>query len=287
MNRQERLQERLREQSSPCVLCPHNCRAKRACDEYGRCGVGSGARVASWGPHFGEEPELVGRGGSGTIFFSGCNLRCVFCQNYDISHRAVGDDVSTSSLVKTMLSLQGLGCANVNLVTPTHFSHEVAASVARARKDRLQIPVVYNCGGYESVATLKLLDEYVDIWMPDVKTLDERFAEKHLNAADYPTRVREALERMAAMQAENVMDGQLLKRGVLVRHLVMPDMVTDSKRILDMVAQVAPNALVNVMGQYRPVGPAYKVEPLSRRTSGEETRLARNYASDIGLALTS
>ncbi|MDZ7816921.1 MAG: radical SAM protein [Planctomycetota bacterium] len=273
--------------SSPCVLCPHECGVKRNKGETGKCSVGYDPRIASWGSHFGEEPVLVGKGGSGTIFFAGCNVRCIFCQNYDVSHHQSGNDVTVSSLVRTMLALERIGCENINFVTPTQFAHAVFNAVRDARKQGLELPVVYNCGGYESVRTIRLLDEIVDIWMPDIKTLDKRFAEKYLVAKNYPEKVGEALKAMAEMQPESVVQNGVMRKGVIVRHLVMPNMLEDSKRILDMVTEHAPNALVNVMGQYQPYGIAETVDELSRPTSPEETKRARDYAASKGLALSS
>ena len=285
--------QRLLSLRSPCRLCPRECGAKRAEGETGRCGVPSitpdgrpGARVPSFGAHFGEEPCLVGRGGSGTIFLGGCNLLCLFCQNHDISHGRGGSTVTVKQLAATMLALQAQGCVNVNFVTPTHFAPELAEAVGVAREAGLEVPVVWNCGGYESVEVLRELEGTVEIYMPDAKTLDPDFARAAMAAPDYPERMKAALVEMHRQVGDLVVEKGVAVRGVLVRHLVMPGMVEDSKRVLDFLAHdLSPNTFVNVMAQYRPCFRAGEVAGLSRRPRPEEIEAATGYARGLGLRL--
>ena len=277
---------RLRERESPCRLCPRECGALRAEGETGRCGVPAGALVASFGAHFGEEPCLVGRGGSGTIFLGGCNLLCLFCQNDDLSHGRAGRVVSVKQLAATMLALQAQGCENVNFVTPTHFAPELAEAVGVAREAGLTVPVVWNCGGYESVEALRELEGTVEIYMPDAKTLSPDFARAAMDAPDYPDRMKEALIEMHRQVGELVIEKGVAVRGVLVRHLVMPGMLEDSKRVLDFLAtELSSNTFVTVMGQYRPCFRAKEVPGLSRRPTPEEIETAQAHARGLGLRL--
>ncbi len=271
---------------SPCVLCPHRCGAKRAEGEKGRCGAGPLPAVASFGPHFGEEPELVGSGGSGTVFFYGCNLGCAFCQNHDISSRVPVPGTEPHRLAALMLHLEAAGCVNVNLVTPTHYLPPLAEAVSLARASGLSVPVVWNCGGYESARALALLDGRVEIFMPDLKSLDSSWCARFLDAPDYPEAVCEAVSLMYRMVGPAVVEGGVMRRGLLVRHLVMPGMLDDTARVLDFIAREAPGALVNVMGQYRPAFRAASHPELARRTTPAETARARRYAASLGLRLT-
>lgn len=277
---------RLRELSSPCRLCPRECLANRAEGKFGRCGVGLQPLLASFGPHFGEESCLVGRGGSGTIFLGGCNLLCLFCQNSDISHGRTGRPATAEELAGVMQLLEGKGCENINLVTPTHFAPELAEAVELARARGLAIPLVWNCGGYESVEALRALEGLVDIYMPDIKTLDPNFSRAAFGAPDYPERVREALIEMQKQVGDLVVKGGVAVKGLLVRHLVMPGMVEDSLRIIEFLAEkVSRNAYVNVMGQYRPCYRARELPGMDRRPYWEEIESVRAAALRAGLRL--
>ena len=230
---------------------------------------------------------LVGGGGSGTIFFEGCNLGCVFCQNFDISRGRGGPEVSAEQLAQLMLVQQRRGCSNVNLVTPTHVAAQILAAIELARSDGLTVPVVYNCGGYESVEMLALLAGYVDIYMPDVKYADPEAARKYSDAADYPQIVRAALGEMHRQVGPLSLDERgLARRGVMVRHLVMPDDLAGSAEVIDMVAKTAPGCGMNVMGQYRPCYRASEFPQLLQRPSGGEVQRLRQYASEKGLCRT-
>jgi len=251
------------------------------------------AAVGSAGPHFSEEDVLVGPrsrggpgGGSGTIFLAGCNLGCRFCQNWSLSHLAEGEATSIEGLARLMLALEASSCANVNLVTPTHFAHACARAVALAREEGFSVPVVWNCGGYESTEALECLDGLVDIYMPDLKTLDAEFAAEALRARDYPERAREALREMHRQVGDLETDSRgLATRGLLVRHLVMPGRGEDTRACLDLLAELSPDTFVNVMGQYRPCGEADRIIGLDRRPAHEEVLAAKAYARKLGLRL--
>lgn len=243
----------------------------------------------------------MGRGGSGTIFFGGCNLLCLFCQNYDLSHGRAGRPASPDEIAGVMLGLEGAGCENVNFVTPTHFAPELAEAIELARSRGLRVPVVWNCGGYESVEALRELDGLVEIYMPDAKTLDSGLARRAMDAPDYPERMRAALVEMQRQVGDLVIDrgpavgaGQasgadaprVATRGLLVRHLVMPGRPEDSHAVLDMIARdVSADAYVNVMGQYRPCFRAREVPGLEARPAPEEIADARAHARALGLRL--
>jgi len=275
---------RLRRMVRACTLCPRNCGADRTAGKLGSCRVGSRAVVASAGPHFGEEPVLVGDGGSGTIFLAGCNLHCVFCQNCDISQSTDGQVCSPRQLAALALHLQRQGCVNVNFVTPTHVAHAVAEALVIARREGLTVPIVYNCGGYESVETLRLLDGLIEIYMPDFKHADADAGLKYSDAADYPAIATAALAEMyrqvGALQADTA--GVAL-RGLLVRHLVMPGDIARSRKVIDIVAETAPGCAVNVMGQYRPAHRAAKFPELLARPSADEVASLRAHAASLGL----
>ena len=269
-----------------CHLCPRECGVNRLKEEKGNCGVGAEAMVASRGPHFGEEPPLVGRGGSGTIFFSGCNLHCLFCQNYDISHQVVGVPAPPALLADWMLELEAMGCHNINFVTPTHVTPQVLAATRIARAKGLSVPTVYNCGGYEKVETLASCAGLVDVYMPDTKFADREAARQLASAPDYPEVMQAALREMHRQVGDLVIEDGLARRGLLVRHLVMPGGLEAARAVIDFLADaISPRTYINVMGQYRPVFRAREVTAISRRPTAEEYRAARGYALERGLRL--
>ncbi len=275
---------RLRELMNPCVLCPRRCNAYRSRGEAGFCGIADMPVVSSAGPHFGEESVLVGSGGSGTIFLAGCNLGCAFCQNYDISHFRRGRAVSIEQLVEFMLDLKSRGCSNINFVTPTHVGWALAAAIESARQKALELPIVYNCGGYESVETLGLLDGYVDIYMPDIKFSDSAAAKELCDAADYPQVAFAAVKEMHRQVGDLQLENGLAGRGLLIRHLVLPNRVAGSFAIIDFLAEkISRHTTINVMGQYRPCFKAAEHSTISRRPSAEEVAQVREYAVQKGL----
>jgi putative pyruvate formate lyase activating enzyme len=277
---------KLWEKMNPCALCMRNCKVNRLDGELGYCGIGAEPLVSSIGPHFGEESVLVGAGGSGTIFFAGCNLGCVFCQNYEISHHKDGCEMGITDLAGAMLNLQKLGCVNVNLVTPSHVSAACAAAIELARADGLKLPIVYNCGGYDSVETLSLLNGFIDIYMPDVKYAESSVSLELSGAGNYPRVSREAVLEMYRQVGDLQIEGGLAKRGLLVRHLVLPNDQAGSFEIIDFLAErVSRNTAINVMDQYRPCYKAGEHTLINRRLTHEEIESVRKYAADKGLRL--
>ena len=281
----------MRSMVESCILCPRACGARRTAGERGFCGAGPRAMVASAGPHFGEESCLVGRGGSGTLFLAGCNLGCVFCQNYDISHRVVGEEMETADLARRMQALEARGCENVNFVTPTHFTAAIAEAVVAARAGGLSVPIVWNSSAYESVEVLRLLDGLVEIYMPDFKFSLSDSADKYCGAPDYPDRARAALVEMHRQVGDLVMEGGVAARGLLVRHLVMPGGAAESRQILTFLASISSRTFVNVMGQYRPAGRVRgaaacgEFAAIARPPTADEVIGARRYALTLGLRL--
>jgi len=235
-------------------------------------------------PHFGEESVLVGSGGSGTIFFAGCNLGCVFCQNFDISHHRHGRQMTIEQLAQSMLELQNYGCSNINFVTPTHVIPAITAAIELARKKGLTLPAVYNTGGYDSVETLKLLEGFVDIYMPDMKYSDTKVAEELSAAPDYPEVNFAAIKEMHRQVGDLQVKNGLATRGLLVRHLVLPEKLAGSLKIIDFLAgQISTSTTINVMDQYRPCYEASSHPKINRRPTFEEIESVRRYAIEKGL----
>ncbi|MHC4111085.1 MAG: radical SAM protein [Planctomycetota bacterium] len=269
---------------NPCTLCPRNCKVNRSKGQTGFCGIADMPVVSSVGPHFGEESVLVGRGGSGTIFFAGCNLGCIFCQNFDISHQRNGTKVTIEELAEAMLGLQKYGCCNINFVTPTHVVPAISAAIELARNNGLMLPTVYNTGGYDSVETLKLLDGFIDIYMPDMKYSDSDVAEELSNAPDYPQINFAAVKEMHRQVGDLKTVNGIATRGLLIRHLVLPGNLAGSFEIIDfLVEQISPKTTINVMDQYRPCFKASEHSRINRRAIGAEFQSARQYAIQKGL----
>jgi putative pyruvate formate lyase activating enzyme len=268
-----------------CRLCPRHCEVNRLKGEQGVCQTGRQASVSSHNAHFGEEDPLVGRGGSGTIFLTQCNLLCVFCQNYEISHLGEGVPVQAGDLADMMVALQGQGCHNINFVTPTHVVPQLLEALPEAVERGLRVPLVYNCGGYEEVATLHLLDGLVDIYMPDFKFWDSQVAERYCKATDYPEKARLAVKEMHRQVGDLTVDDMgIARRGLLIRHLVMPDGLAGTRDIMRFLAtEVSKNTYVNVMSQYRPCGEAYRYRELQRMVTVEEYREAVRMAHEEGI----
>lgn len=278
--------QRLAERMNPCALCPRKCNVNRSKGEVGFCGVGDMPVVSSVGPHFGEESVLVGSGGSGTIFFAGCNLGCIFCQNFDISHHRHGSKITIEQLTEFMLDLQNHRCSNINLVTPTHVVAAAMAAIESARKKGLALPIVYNSGGYDSAETLKLLDGLIDIYMPDMKYSDSAVAAELSKAPDYPEVNREAVKEMHRQVGDLQIEKGLAIRGLLIRHLVLPNNLAESFEIIDFLAeQISPNTVINVMDQYRPCYKAGLHTRINRRPYADEIESVRQYAIEKGLNL--
>ena len=279
------LKERTLVMLERCALCPRECKVNRLENQKGHCRTGRYAVVSSYGPHFGEERELVGNFGSGTIFFSYCNLNCLFCQNYEISQLGEGREMDKEKLASLMLYLQEIGCHNINLVSPTHIVPQVIEALELAVKSGLKIPIVYNSGGYDKVETLKLLEGVVDIYMPDAKYSDEENAKKYSNADNYFAINKLAIKEMYRQVGDLVCDEMgIAQRGLLIRHLVLPNRIAGSFRILEFIAQeVSKNSYVNIMAQYRPCYRASRYLELSRRITEKEYFEVIDYAKGLGL----
>ena len=279
---------KLRGMIRDCTLCARGCRVDRTAGKLGACRAGPQAVVASAGPHFGEEPPLVGSGGSGAIFLAGCNLDCVFCQNFDISHPPdvgrAGTEMPPDRIAGLAISLEARGCENINFVSPTHVAHAVGEAIAVARSRGLVVPIVYNCGGYESVETLRLLEGLIEIYMPDFKWASAAAGRKYSGVADYPGVATAALAEMFRQVGPLKPDGRgVAERGVLVRHLVMPGDLARSRDVIDIVAKTAPACAINVMGQYHPMFRASEFPELLARPSESEINEFRKYAAEKGL----
>ncbi|MCS6949125.1 MAG: radical SAM protein [bacterium] len=272
-----------------CRVCPRDCAIDRLQNEVGICRTGRYARVSSYFPHHGEEDCLRGWNGSGTIFFSWCNLRCVFCQNSDLSHRGEGVEVSPERLAQMMLHLQSLGCHNINLVTPEHVVPQVLEALVIAVEGGLRLPIVYNTSAYDSMESLRLLDGVVDIYMPDFKMWDPEMAHRYLKARDYPEVARRVIQEMHRQVGVLKFDENgLAKRGVLVRHLVMPGDVAGTEHILRFLAEeVAPDTYVNIMAQYYPAGVVSKERypEINRRITSQEYWRAVRLGEELGLRI--
>lgn len=268
-----------------CVLCPRQCRVNRLKGERGFCRGGLLPEVSSYAPHFGEERPLVGRSGSGTIFFTHCNLGCLFCQNYEISHLGEGRAVSFERLAKMMVELQALGCLNINFVTPTHFVPQILKSLVLAIEWGLKIPLVYNTSGYDLVETLKLLEGVIDIYMPDFKFINAEVAKSLAKAPDYPEVAKAALKEMHRQVGDLVIDEQgRARRGLLVRHLVLPAGLAGTAEIMRFLAEeLSKNTYVNIMDQYRPCGEVKRGSVLDRYITREEYEEAVAAALACGL----
>lgn len=270
-----------------CELCPRRCRVDRRAGETGFCNATDQVRVHSHNPHFGEELPLVGRCGSGTIFFSHCNLRCVFCQNWPIAHVGLGREVSDEELAEMMLDLQARGCPNINVVTPTHVMPNIVSAVRIAANRGLRLPICYNTGGYERAEIIALLDGIVDIYLPDLKFMDGAESARYATAGarDYPERAQQAILEMQRQVGTLVTDDRgIALRGLMVRHLVMPNRVAGSREFVEWVAANLPlDTYVNIMAQYRVEHRAFEYEPIARAITSEEFVEAIEWAQQAGL----
>ncbi len=270
----------------PCRVCPRQCQVNRLENERGFCKIGRLARIASYGPHFGEEDPLVGQTGSGTIFFAQCNLACAFCQNYDISHLGRDEpEVSPEQLAAVMLELQGQGVHNINFVTPSHVVPQILESLPLAVDQGLRLPLVYNSSGYDAVETLRLLDGVVDIYMPDAKFFSPESAKRYCQAEDYPNQARRAILEMHRQVGDLQLDEEgIAVRGLLVRHLVMPDDLAGTRQWMEFLArEVSTDTYVNIMNQYRPCGDVAAFPELQRSMTPQEFQAALDAAADAGI----
>jgi putative pyruvate formate lyase activating enzyme len=269
---------------SNCQVCPRQCGVNRLEGELGECRIGYEPIISSYFPHFGEEAPLVGRNGSGTIFIGGCNLLCLFCQNYDTSHLLSGRAVSIQHFAELMLKLQQVGCHNINIVTPSHIVPQLIEALHLAAQKGLTIPLVYNSGGYDSLESLKLLEGLVDIYMPDFKFFSDTLGEKYTAVKNYGTIARQAIKEMHHQVGDLVIDNGIARRGLLVRHLLMPGMLEDSRRIFHfLVDEISRDTYLNIMPQYRPAGEAGNYEEIARPLHYPEFLAAIKLARETGL----
>lgn len=268
-----------------CTLCPRMCRVDRTAGEKGFCGMGVAVQGARAALHMWEEPCISGKKGSGAIFFSGCTLKCVFCQNREIAEGKYGKEISSQRLTEIFLELQGKGAANINLVTAGHFVVPVKEALLRAKEQGLAIPVIYNSGGYERVETLRFLEPVVDVWLPDFKYMDGRLAREYSKAEDYPQTAKKALEEMVRQAGECRFDkGGYIQKGVIVRHLILPGHTRDSMEILSYLHKTyGEHIYISVMNQYTPLPQVKDLEPLNRKVTRREYRRVLDFALELGI----
>jgi putative pyruvate formate lyase activating enzyme len=268
-----------------CHLCPRDCRVNRTKEQTGKCQASAQVKVSSAVAHFGEEAPLVGQFGSGTIFFSNCGLRCVYCQNYSISLEGEGIEISDTRLAETMMKLQKLGCHNINLVTPTHYVPNIVSALQTAIPMGLRIPLVYNTGGYEKLEILQLLENIVDIYMPDCKYMDPAHAAKYSDEAyNYPYYVKIALKEMYRQVGDLQIKKGIAQRGLIIRHLVLPNKIAGTEEFLKFVSEnLSKTTYLNIMRQYRPEYKAFDYPEIARRITSKEYKEALDLAKKYGL----
>jgi len=268
-----------------CALCPRSCGVDRTSGKTGFCGATDKVKVARIALHFWEEPCISGENGSGTVFFSHCTMKCVFCQNYNISTCHKGREITIDELAEAFVSLQNKGANNINLVTPTHYVPQIIASLEIARKNGLTIPIVYNTSGYESVETIRSLDGYVDIYMPDMKYFVDKYAVKYSNAPKYFETAARAIEEMYRQVGKIELDENgIMKKGLIVRHLMLPGLLLDSKRVMDYLFKSYGNDIyISLMCQYTPLPHVKKYPELDRKIDMQKYELLVDYCSSQGM----
>jgi putative pyruvate formate lyase activating enzyme len=281
IERVEKAYELLRD----CKVCSRRCGVDRLNGERGICQVGKNPVVSSYNVHFGEEPPISGTRGSGTIFFTSCNLRCIYCQNFPISQLDNGLEVTTKDLARMMISLQSRGCHNINLVTPSHFVPQITEAVSFAWEMGFDLPLVYNSSGYDSIEALRLLEGIIDIYLPDMRYSDNRVAKRLSSAEDYVEVNREALKEMYRQAGNLVTDEEgIAKKGLLIRHLILPNDLAGSKKTFRFIKEeISPEAYVSLMGQYFPSFKASDDVSISRKIIKEEYELAKESFFESGL----
>lgn len=266
-----------------CTLCPRECRVDRRCDPRGFCGQSADLRIAWAGLHFGEEPPISGEKGSGTIFFSGCTLKCSYCQNYQLSHHNFGRQITTGELARIMVRLEKGGAENINLISGSHFAPSVLEAIRQAKTEGLSLPLIWNSSGYESPDALEMLFEEVDIFLPDLKTLDQELSEELFKCRDYPKVAGEALKEIALHREERRVGGKL-KQGMIVRHLVLPGHLESSLKVLSWFKEeLNDKALLSLMFQYTPVSALKPTGSLKRRVSREEYETVLGYLERLNI----
>ena len=267
-----------------CTLCPHQCETNRFEDKNGFCKSGDKAKVASFNAHYGEEAPLVGRNGSGTIFFSACTLRCIYCQNYEISQLQEGTEIEDNQLAEIMITLQNSGCHNINFVSPTHVILPILRALKIAIEDGLNLPLVYNSGGYDSIESLRMLEGIFDIYMPDIKYYESHTGTELSEAENYPQISQLAIKEMHRQVGDLKTDENgIAYKGLLIRHLVLPGYINESKKIVDFITSVSKKTFLNIMAQYRPQYKAFECTKIDRNLSMKEYNEVLDYARKVGL----
>ena len=267
-----------------CFLCPRRCGVKRNLGEIGFCGADNNIKIGRYSLHMWEEPCISGEKGSGTVFFSHCNLKCVFCQNYRISTEERGKVVTEDELANIFLELQGMGANNINLVTPTHYTENIIKAIDIARANGMKLPLVYNTSGYETVETLKLLDGYVDVYLPDFKYWRSDIANRYSNAPDYPEIAKAAIAEMVHQTGTPKFENGLIKKGTIVRHLLLPGNLYDAKKIIDYLYSThGDDIYISIMNQYTPLEQVKDIKPLNRKVGNREYDVLIDYAASIGI----
>lgn len=268
-----------------CQICPRKCRVNRLNNEKGFCRVGLNPKVCSYMPHRGEEPAISGNRGSGTIFFSYCNLKCIYCQNYHFSQEGEGEEITIEKLSDFMLELQKIGCHNINLVTPTHFMPQILRALKIAIEKGLKIPLVYNTSGYELPEIIKILNGIIDIYLVDMRYADNKNALKYSQAQDYPHYNQESVKEMYRQVGESEFDeNKIIRKGLIIRHLVLPENISGAEKIMQFISKhLSKKVYISLMSQYQPYYQAYRYPEIARRISQEEYQQAVNYLSKYGL----
>lgn len=267
-----------------CTICPHNCKINRKNGEVGRCKSKDTVKIALYSTHNFEEPCISGEKGSGTVFFSNCNLNCVFCQNYEISQEGKGTEITINRLAEIFLEQQEKDVENINLVTPTSYVPQIIEAIKLARKQGLKLPIVYNTNGYEKVETLKMLEGYIDIYLPDLKYSDNKLAKRLSKVDNYFEITTEALKEMYRQTGKAIFDDRgIMKKGMIIRHLVLPNHILNSRRVLKWINDNMNDVYVSVMAQYFPTYKAKEIEDINRKLKKEEYEQIENYLYRLNL----
>lgn len=267
-----------------CAICPHNCGINRLNNQIGRCKSKDTAKVALYSTHNFEEPCISGKKGSGTVFFSNCNMNCVFCQNYEISQQGKGKEISIEELADIFIKQQEKDVENINLVTPTSYVPQIIEAIKIARKNGLKLPIVYNTNGYEKVETLKMLEGYVDIYLPDFKYSDDDLGKRLSKVDNYFEIVTEALKEMYRQTGKAVFNGEgIMQKGMIIRHLVLPNHILNSRRVLKWINENMHDVYVSVMAQYFPTYKAKEIDDINRKLTKEEYEQIENYLYRLDL----
>lgn len=267
-----------------CELCPRKCKINRLEGKTGYCGAGYNIKASKAMIHKWEEPCISGKSGSGAIFFSDCSMSCVFCQNYDISQNHNGKEISIERLSEIFLELQNMGADNINLVSPTHYVPQIIEALIQAKSKGLNLPIIYNSNGYENIETIKLLNGYIDIYLPDIKYYSDKYSIKYSKTPDYFKYASSAVIEMYKQVGSPIIKDGLIKRGVIIRHLLLPGLLSESKKILDFLADNLPHdVFISLMSQYVPMHLAYKYPEINKRVSNKSYEWLVDYAISVGL----